>query len=417
MKAPKLPIVIISFLVFVTFPLLTAVAATPEDRWLYGSAGYGRALELQRELNVPLVVYFYTDWCPYCHALDSDYLPTAPVRQYLRGVVKVRINPEHGPAERELAKRYGVRGYPSFFILRNLTSQPMNVHPFRRGGKNLTPAEFADACQQAESFSKQVRANNAGRPQLPRTNTPGRVANGPTRQKLKAQIVEAPPASPTFITSGPLPTLDSVLAKHVAAIGGRDAQRRITSRVSRARVDVPGVSFGGKLDVYTKAPNKSLTVLNVEPMGLVKEGFAGRTGWSLGGDSLDVENRLDSAVVADADFYWATKFSELYTRLKLAGKVKEGFREVYLVEGLRKGGAAENLYFDVETGLLVRRDVTLRTGKGPVRAEFYFGDWRERDGVKLPFKVTQVLPKMKFVITFEDIKHNVPVDDALFRRP
>jgi hypothetical protein len=40
-----------------TMPATTA-ATLPEDRWLYGSAGYARALELQRELNVPLVVYF-----------------------------------------------------------------------------------------------------------------------------------------------------------------------------------------------------------------------------------------------------------------------------------------------------------------------------------------------------------------------
>ena len=75
---------------------LSPAATVPNprlERWLYGAAGYTRAIELQRELNVPLVVYFYTDWCPYCRALDIDYLPTTPVKDYLRGVVKVRINP------------------------------------------------------------------------------------------------------------------------------------------------------------------------------------------------------------------------------------------------------------------------------------------------------------------------------------
>ena len=110
-------------LFFITAP---STSAAPEDRWLFGSSGYTRALELQRELKVPLVVYFYADWCGYCRALDSEYLPTAPVQQYLRGVVKVRINPEDGPAEQAIANRYGVTGYPSFFILRNL-SAPRSV--------------------------------------------------------------------------------------------------------------------------------------------------------------------------------------------------------------------------------------------------------------------------------------------------
>lgn len=413
MKEFRLPRVIISLVVFVIFTT-PSLAKPPEDRWLYGSAGYARALELQRELNVPLVVYFYTDWCPYCHALDNDYLPAAPVRQYLRGVVKVRINPEHGPAEREIAKRYGVRGYPSFFVMRNVDSQPLSVHPFRRGGKNLTPAEFASACQEAESYSAHTKISRTPATSAANSITRTNTGAGPTRQKSKTQLVEVPPASPTFINNTPLPTLDAVLAKYVAAIGGRDAHRRITSRVSKGRVDVPGVSFGGKLEVYAKAPNKSLSVMNVEPAGLIKEGFDGRSGWSLTGNGSDV----DRAAVIDADFYRETRLAELYSRIKLIGKVKEGFRQVYLVEALPKGGAAaENLYFDVENGLLVRRDVTRSTPKGSVRAEVYFSDWREIDGVRLPFKITQVLPKMRYVITFEDIKQNIPVDDAMFRRP
>jgi thiol-disulfide isomerase/thioredoxin len=405
-------IVIVSLLLFLWLTPSLSAATELEDRWLYGASGYARALELQRELKAPLVVYFYTDWCPYCHALDNDYLPSAPVQQYLRGVVKVRINPENGPAERDIAKQYGVRGYPSFFVMRNLSAKPIDVQPFRRG-KVLTPVEWVSACQQAESFSTHASIN---RTPIKRTTTPATArANAnvnPTRTKLKAQIIEVPPAP----TAG-LPTVNSILAKYVAAIGGQDVQRKITSRVSKARVDVPGVSFGGKLEVYAKAPNKSLTVMNVEPVGLIKEGFDGNTGWSVVGNKVNANDGLDHTTLADADFYREIKLAELYSRLKVVGKQKEGFREVYLVEATPRGGAADSLYFDVETGLLVRRDIVRQGSGGAVRSEIYFSDWRELDGVKLPFKVTQVMPKMKFVVTFEDVKQNVPVDDAIFRRP
>ncbi|HEY0726644.1 MAG TPA: hypothetical protein VGD38_01155 [Pyrinomonadaceae bacterium] len=132
---------------------------------------------------------------------------------------------------------------------------------------------------------------------------------------------------------------------------------------------------------------------------------------------MDVDNNVDRAAVIDADFYREIRLAELYSRIKLVGKVKEGFRQVYLVEAVPKGGAAENLYFDVESGLLVRRDVTRNTPNSSVRVEVYFSDWRDVDGVKLPFKITQILPKMRFVITFDDVKQNVPVDDAMFVRP
>ena len=140
-----------------TFSPGAAVSNPRWERWLYGAAGHTRAIELQKELKVPLVVYFYTDWCPYCRALDNDYLPTAPVQDYLRGVVKVRINPEHGKAERALAQRYGVNGYPSFFIARGSAMPPVNVHPFRRAGK-LTPEQFANACRTVAPASSKVTA-------------------------------------------------------------------------------------------------------------------------------------------------------------------------------------------------------------------------------------------------------------------
>lgn len=376
--------------------------AAPEDRWLNGAEGYARALELQRELKVPLIVYFYADWCPYCQRLDSEYLPSAPVQQYLRGVVKVRINPEYGPAEEKIAQRYGVRGYPTFLVMRNLSSPPRNIQPFRKGGANLSPAEWVTACEKAVSFA------------APGTN----ISSAPvevTQPRVKAQIVEVPSSGgPMFINDPQLPTLDAVLTKYVAAIGGRDAQRRITSRVSKGRVDVPGVSFGGKLEVYAKAPNKSLTVMDVEPAGLVKQGFDGRTVWSNGSD---MGNGIERAALVDADFYREIKLKEQYTRIKLLGKVKEGFRQVYLVEAVRGSGAAENLYFDVDSGLLVRRDVPRRTSKGVVRTEVYFSDWRDVDGVKVPFKITQAIQNTKFVITLEDVKQNVPVDDSIFVRP
>ena len=399
------------FTVIVSFALLsllsTKVNAAPEDRWLYDSAGYTRALQLQRELRVPLVIYFYADWCPYCHQLESQYLPAAPVQQYLRGVVKVRINPEHGPAEEEIASRYGVRGYPTFLILRNLYSRPVDVQPFRKSG-NLTPFEFVKACERAGSFSP---------PQAPLMSS-NRAAAAPrssAQPKVKAQIIDVPsPGSPTFINDAQLPSVDAVLAKYVAAIGGQDAQRRITSRVIKGRVDVPGVSFGGKLEVYAKAPNKSLTVMDVEPTGLVKQGYDGRIGWSRGADTAD---GIARAALVDADFYREIKLKEQYTRLRLLGKVKEGFREVYLVEAVPRSGAAESLYFDVQSGLLVRRDLPRQTSKGLGRAEVYYNDWRDVDGVKVPFRIMQALQDTKFVITLEDVKHNVPVDDAIFLRP
>ncbi len=179
----------------------SAAPTLPNERWLNGSAGYARAVELQQQLNVPLVVYFYTDWCPYCRTLDSQYLPAAPVQDYLQGVVKVRINPEHGPAERALAKRYGVNGYPSFFVMRNPAARPVSVQPFRRV-TNLTPTQFANACRAIAPVSRNVSAVRSSGTSGKFRERPGELVTKQTTTKGGAQIVRVMPAAPASRKAG-----------------------------------------------------------------------------------------------------------------------------------------------------------------------------------------------------------------------
>ena len=167
------------------------------EGWLYGAAGYTRAVELQQELKVPLIVYFYADWCSYCRTLDNEYLPSAPVQDYLRGVVKVRINAEQGFAERALAKRFGVTGYPSFFVMRNPAARPVMVTPFRRVGSNLTPTQLANAYRAVAPVSQKVAAvRSAGHSGKFRVR-PGEVVTTKRTTKGGAQIVTVTPAATT----------------------------------------------------------------------------------------------------------------------------------------------------------------------------------------------------------------------------
>ncbi len=389
-KLSFLAVVVALSITCISPPHPLAAPALPEDKWLNGAAGYARALELQRELKVPLVVYFYADWCPYCQTLDSRYLPAAEVQDYLRSVVKVRINPEHGPAERELAVRYGVSGYPAFFVVQRAAAQPVKVHPFKQRG-NLTPAQFALECRSAAPVSVKTTGLNSSTSRSPERSTEGTVTR---QERAGVQIITVKPAataSPNFISDGALPTLDAVLERYVQALGGRAAQMRLTSRVTKGRVDVPGVSDGGRLEVSEKASDQ--------------RGVRGSTGETL------------SSLARDAEFYGALKLKELYARIKLLGKVKEGFHQTYLVEATPRAGNAEMFYFDAETGLLVRHDVTRPTSKGSERAEVYLNDWREVDGVKIPFRLTQSMPDVTFVFTVEEVKHNVPVEEAIFNKP
>jgi hypothetical protein len=156
--------------------------------------------------------------------------------------------------------------------------------------------------------------------------------------------------------------------------------------------------------------------MNVQPMAQVKHGYDGSTVWDIGGaiGSHSLTGLALSGFSNDTDFYRESKLRELYPNIRVLGVVKDKDREFYLVEAFPRVGVAETLFFESQSGLLTGRDLTQQTPQGPVRVEMRYSDWREVDGVKLPFKITQTMPGLKFVFTVTELKHNVPLDDSLF---
>ena len=415
MKSVRLLLVL---LIFTVGP--SASAQYP--KWLHNATGFERAIEVQRELNVSLVIYFYTDRCPNCRTLDDQYLRAPSVHRALQRSVTVRINPDYGTEELKIAQRYGVVSYPAFLIMDNESAPPRNIQPFRPDGNHLTPEQFARACEKALTFlpipTKAPR--DESREAKYRENS--RAVMNATRQTRGSQVVQVRAGAAVPLAEGkvnPLPTIDAVLNGYVNAIGGKEAQEKLKSRVIKGKVELSGAESWGQFAIYAKAPNKSLTVMNLDPMGQVKHGYDGCTVWSVG-DAIGSQKLTGAALSvfsAVADFHREIKLGELYPGIRLMGRVKEKDREFYLVEGYPTFGSAEVMYFEVQSGLLTGRDLTQQTPRGPIKVEMRYSDWREVDGVKLPFKITQTMPNLKFIFTVREIKHNLPLDDQLFEKP
>lgn len=101
--------------------------------WYEGAGGYDQAQRQMAQMSPrPLVIYFHAEWCGYCARFEADFLPDPLLRRFLSDVFRVHVNPERSPADKALADRFGVRGYPSFFILRpgEQPAQARRVHPF-----------------------------------------------------------------------------------------------------------------------------------------------------------------------------------------------------------------------------------------------------------------------------------------------
>ena len=94
--------------------------------WYNGASGYQQALAEQKSNGKPVMVYFHTAWCGYCRRLDHDVLGTDEFSRRYGSMMKVSVNPEKGRAEASLARQYGVRGFPTVFVVTaKRTSDPI----------------------------------------------------------------------------------------------------------------------------------------------------------------------------------------------------------------------------------------------------------------------------------------------------
>lgn len=259
-----------------------------------------------------------------------------------------------------------------------------------------------------------VTCNTCHRGQLKPVGVPP-VGQAAFPNTTRAEPGEPPPA--------PLPSAEEILNRYAQAVGG-EAAGRVTTRVMKAVLIRPKlVNPSGApwaVEVYQKAPDKLLTVVK-SPDGVTRQGFNGRVGWV---QTARGRREMSAAELAQvrrqADFHKELELKRQYASLKVAGREKVGEREAYLLEGVTPEGATEQLFFDAQTGLLLRRITFNKTvlGLDPVQTDF--SDYRAVDGVQLPFTVqVSYIDNNHYGSTrrFTEIKQNVPVDDSQFDPP
>jgi len=214
--------------------------------------------------------------------------------------------------------------------------------------------------------------------------------------------------------SGPPP--DQLLDKYLKAVGGAAAVEKIDSRVMKGTI-----TFGDKnvpIEIYSKAPDMRVSFTHL-PHGESITAFNGHEGW-LANPGQPVHEMhgpdIDGASM-DADLQFAEHLKGMLGEVKVQGTEKIDGHDAYLVVGRREGKAPLRLYFDEQSGLLVRLVRFGETPLGRLPTQIDYADYRDVAGVKIPFRWTLARPSGRFTIQVSDLKQNVPVDDAKFAKP
>jgi len=212
---------------------------------------------------------------------------------------------------------------------------------------------------------------------------------------------------------------NKILDRFVAELGGREAIDGVKTYQGKGHFEMAAVNVRGDLEVWAKDPNKSLMVVQFPGVPPLRKGFDGETYWvqtPIGTFSLKGPQEI-SQIEHDAEVYGAWRIRNLYHRIRLDSRARLNGRDVYVIEGQPVKGPAEKLFFDVDNGLLLRWDMARRNPNRTVFVKVHLNDYRDVDGVKVPFNVRLAFESFDFTVTLDEMHHNVPMDDAIFRQP
>ena len=217
------------------------------------------------------------------------------------------------------------------------------------------------------------------------------------------------------VSSG-LPPVADILAKYVTALGGRSAIERILTRMEKG-----SVSFDGgprfPIEVLTKIPDKRIFTIHMQS-GDSSTAFDGAKGWSSspGSPVRDMRRADLPGARLDADLQFALNLQKTFSEFKALTKTKIDASDSVLVFASNQDQPPVELYFDLDSGLLLRqvRFAVSPLGLNPTRIDY--GAYKEFDGVKVPTHLRVAGPNRHLDIKFDQITQNVPLADSKFER-
>ncbi len=233
-----------------------------------------------------------------------------------------------------------------------------------------------------------------------------------TDQEVKLAFPEEPKEEESSNSAA----VDQLLDNYVTALGGPRAIQKISTRFGKGTIGLVTNKF--PFEVFDKAPNKRMSVMHL-PNGDSIAAFDGSSGWLAvpGQPVREMRGAELDAARLDADFYFPLRVKQLFTELHAGKSEKIGDREDTSLVGTKEGQPPVKLYFDPQSGLLMRLLRYAESPLGRVPTQIDYADYRDVGGVRTPFRWTISRPGGRFTVQLENVQQNVSIDDARFARP
>jgi hypothetical protein len=200
-----------------------------------------------------------------------------------------------------------------------------------------------------------------------------------------------PPSAGAQSGNSRLPAARDLIARHVAAIGGRVALLSKRSVRARGTFEMPAMSVRGEFEAAQSQSGSMVMKVTIPGLGEMQSGYDGAVGWAMNpatGPKLLSGNELRQArdeasmlaVLREAPAVAGVETTELSTL---------GGRRCYKVRVTWASGRRTFDCYSVETGLLVGTQSVQESPGGALDISTTLGEYREFDGIKVATVLTQ----------------------------
>jgi photosynthetic reaction center cytochrome c subunit len=218
------------------------------------------------------------------------------------------------------------------------------------------------------------------------------------------------------------PSAEQILDKYIQALGGAAQVGKLTSLVAKGTYTGFDTDFAKvPVDIYAQAPGRRTMVVHTLA-GDNTTVYDGQQAWVAAVDKpvplMPLTGGDLEGARADADLAFPARIKQEFQNWR------SGFpamtindKAVQVIEGRTAGGSPIKLYFDKDSGLLVRQVRYNNTMIGLTPTHVEYSDYRVVGGVKVPFHWTVTWVDGQSTTELSSVQANVPIDATRFAKP
>jgi hypothetical protein len=233
---------------------------------------------------------------------------------------------------------------------------------------------------------------------------------------MKQLIVMMMSAAAVFAAD--LPKAEAVLDRYVEVTGGKAAYEKRKSEVTTATMEFVGMGIKGTMVSYSK-PGSSYSMMDLPGIGKMESGVTNGVSWeksALQGPRVRSGQENEEFLRMTA-FNGPLRWREMYSKVETVGEETVEGKDCVKLQLTPKTGAPTTAWYEKESGLLVKMQMTMKTQMGEVPVESFASDYREVAGVKMPHATTQKLAGQTMKTVIEKVEVNAEIPEEKFEMP